>query len=129
MFSALISSTLLLGAISRTSMMFWGFLGLPPRKTLRKPTTRSDNPCDTSFIFFLKMVHLGFNTGSIFTQLAKKYHPDTNPDDPGAKEKFAKLAEAYEVRNINIRFSSKCLELHFSGLIWFHLNFFFCCIK
>lgn len=36
----------------------------------------------------------------IFTQLAKKYHPDTNPDDPEAKEKFAKLAEAYEVRKV-----------------------------
>ncbi|KAM4584731.1 dnaJ homolog subfamily A member 3, mitochondrial-like [Odontesthes bonariensis] len=32
-----------------------------------------------------------------YYQLAKKYHPDTNPDDPGAKEKFSKLAEAYEV--------------------------------
>ncbi|XP_051979563.1 dnaJ heat shock protein family (Hsp40) member A3b isoform X1 [Xyrauchen texanus] len=31
-----------------------------------------------------------------YYQLAKKYHPDTNPDDPQAKEKFAKLAEAYE---------------------------------
>ncbi|XP_016105894.1 dnaJ homolog subfamily A member 3, mitochondrial-like [Sinocyclocheilus grahami] len=31
-----------------------------------------------------------------YYQLAKKYHPDTNPDDPDAKEKFAKLAEAYE---------------------------------
>ncbi|XDV22191.1 hypothetical protein PO909_027141 [Leuciscus waleckii] len=31
-----------------------------------------------------------------YYQLAKKYHPDTNPDDPEAKEKFAKLAEAYE---------------------------------
>ena len=30
--------------------------------------------------------------------MAKKYHPDTNSDDPGAKEKFAKLAEAYKVR-------------------------------
>lgn len=30
-------------------------------------------------------------------QLAKKYHPDTNKDDPKAKEKFAQLAEAYEV--------------------------------
>lgn len=29
--------------------------------------------------------------------MAKKYHPDTNQDDPQAKEKFAKLAEAYEV--------------------------------
>lgn len=33
-------------------------------------------------------------------QLAKKYHPDTNPDDPEAKEKFAKLAEAYEVQTL-----------------------------
>ncbi|XP_061686914.1 dnaJ homolog subfamily A member 3, mitochondrial-like [Syngnathoides biaculeatus] len=32
-----------------------------------------------------------------YYQLAKKYHPDTNPDDPEAKGKFAKLAEAYEV--------------------------------
>ncbi|XP_057181807.1 dnaJ heat shock protein family (Hsp40) member A3b isoform X2 [Triplophysa rosa] len=31
-----------------------------------------------------------------YYQLAKKYHPDTNPDDPQAKEKFAQLAEAYE---------------------------------
>uniref|UniRef100_A0A673KZ28 DnaJ homolog subfamily A member 3, mitochondrial n=1 Tax=Sinocyclocheilus rhinocerous TaxID=307959 RepID=A0A673KZ28_9TELE len=31
-----------------------------------------------------------------YYQLAKKYHPDTNPDGPDAKEKFAKLAEAYE---------------------------------
>ena len=30
-------------------------------------------------------------------KMAKKYHPDTNPDDPGSKEKFTKLAEAYEV--------------------------------
>ncbi|KAH0632107.1 hypothetical protein JD844_020170 [Phrynosoma platyrhinos] len=32
-----------------------------------------------------------------YYQLAKKYHPDTNKDDPKAKEKFAQLAEAYEV--------------------------------
>lgn len=32
-----------------------------------------------------------------FFQMAKKYHPDTNKDDPQAKEKFAQLAEAYEV--------------------------------
>ncbi|KAK1886048.1 DnaJ like subfamily A member 3 mitochondrial [Dissostichus eleginoides] len=30
-------------------------------------------------------------------KLAKKFHPDTNPDDPESKEKFAKLADAYEV--------------------------------
>ncbi|XP_068455686.1 dnaJ homolog subfamily A member 3, mitochondrial-like isoform X2 [Clinocottus analis] len=32
-----------------------------------------------------------------YYQLAKKFHPDTNPEDPDAKEKFALLAEAYEV--------------------------------
>ncbi|XP_034640627.1 dnaJ homolog subfamily A member 3, mitochondrial isoform X3 [Trachemys scripta elegans] len=31
-----------------------------------------------------------------YYQLAKKYHPDTNKDDPKAKEKFSQLAEAYE---------------------------------
>ncbi|XP_054615301.1 dnaJ heat shock protein family (Hsp40) member A3a isoform X1 [Dunckerocampus dactyliophorus] len=32
-----------------------------------------------------------------YYQLAKKYHPDANKDDQQAKEKFAQLAEAYEV--------------------------------
>ncbi|XP_013865538.1 dnaJ heat shock protein family (Hsp40) member A3a [Austrofundulus limnaeus] len=32
-----------------------------------------------------------------YYQMAKKYHPDSNKDDPQAKEKFAQLAEAYEV--------------------------------
>ena len=32
-----------------------------------------------------------------YRQLAKKYHPDLNKDDPGAAEKFKEVAEAYEV--------------------------------
>uniref|UniRef100_A0A4W3IBW1 DnaJ homolog subfamily A member 3, mitochondrial n=1 Tax=Callorhinchus milii TaxID=7868 RepID=A0A4W3IBW1_CALMI len=32
-----------------------------------------------------------------YYQLAKKYHPDTNKEDPKAKEKFSLVAEAYEV--------------------------------
>lgn len=36
------------------------------------------------------------------TQMAKKYHPDTNKDDPQAKEKFAQLAEAYEVCSLSL---------------------------
>jgi len=55
----------------------------------------------------------------IFTQLAKKYHPDTNPDDPEAKEKFAKLAEAYEVRKVSCLF----LILHYI-IIWVKLSLF-----
>lgn len=32
-----------------------------------------------------------------FRQLAKKYHPDQNKDDPKAQEKFAEVNQAYEV--------------------------------
>ncbi|KAF7656219.1 hypothetical protein LDENG_00044750, partial [Lucifuga dentata] len=38
-----------------------------------------------------------------YYQLAKKYHPDTNPEDPEAKEKFASLAEAYEVLSDEVK--------------------------
>ncbi|XP_076137181.1 dnaJ heat shock protein family (Hsp40) member A3b [Alosa pseudoharengus] len=38
-----------------------------------------------------------------YYQMAKKYHPDTNPDDPQAKEKFAKCAEAYEVLSDEVK--------------------------
>jgi len=32
-----------------------------------------------------------------YLQLAKKYHPDTNTDDPNAEQKFKELSEAYDV--------------------------------
>ncbi len=32
-----------------------------------------------------------------FRSLARKYHPDTNPDNPEAEEQFKKISEAYEV--------------------------------
>jgi DnaJ-class molecular chaperone len=32
-----------------------------------------------------------------FRKLAKKYHPDTNADDPKAKDKFAEVNSAYEI--------------------------------
>ena len=32
-----------------------------------------------------------------YRTLARKYHPDLNPDDPHAKEKFQKLQEAFDV--------------------------------
>src|SRR5690606_26251450 len=34
---------------------------------------------------------------SAFRKLAKKYHPDQNPDDPKAKDSFAEINQAYEV--------------------------------
>ncbi len=32
-----------------------------------------------------------------FRKLARKYHPDMNPEDPNAEEKFKEVAEAFEV--------------------------------
>ncbi len=32
-----------------------------------------------------------------FRKLAKKYHPDQNPDDPKAKERFAAASQAYDI--------------------------------
>lgn len=34
---------------------------------------------------------------SAYRKLAKKYHPDQRPDDPGAKERFAEIGQAYEL--------------------------------
>ncbi|MBE7184874.1 MAG: J domain-containing protein [Methylobacterium mesophilicum] len=34
---------------------------------------------------------------SAFRKLAKKYHPDSNPDDPKAKDRFASINQAYEI--------------------------------
>ncbi len=34
---------------------------------------------------------------SAFRKLAKKYHPDQNPDDPAAKDMFSKVSQAYEI--------------------------------
>jgi DnaJ-class molecular chaperone len=34
---------------------------------------------------------------SAFRRLAKKYHPDQNPDDPKAKDLFAEINQAYEI--------------------------------
>ena len=32
-----------------------------------------------------------------FRKLARKYHPDVNPDDPSAEQRFKEVNEAYEV--------------------------------
>ena len=34
---------------------------------------------------------------SAYRKLARKYHPDVNPNDKAAEEKFKDISEAYEV--------------------------------
>lgn len=33
----------------------------------------------------------------VYRQLARQHHPDANPDDPGAEERFKEVSLAYEV--------------------------------
>lgn len=47
-----------------------------------------------------------------YYQLAKKYHPDTNKNDPDAPKKFQEVSEAYEVR------STDTIELKIKMLIF-----------
>lgn len=35
-----------------------------------------------------------------YYQLAKKFHPDVNKNDPTAEKKFTEVSEAYEVRDL-----------------------------
>jgi len=38
-----------------------------------------------------------------YRRLAKKYHPDLNPDNPEAEEKFKNIAKAYEILSDTIK--------------------------
>ncbi|KAK9458248.1 hypothetical protein V1511DRAFT_520047 [Dipodascopsis uninucleata] len=58
---------------------------------------------------------------SAYRQLSKKYHPDKNPGDKAAEEKFVEIAEAYEVlndkekRDIYDRYGSEGLDQQARG--------------
>ncbi|XP_057698946.1 dnaJ homolog subfamily A member 3, mitochondrial-like isoform X2 [Corythoichthys intestinalis] len=73
-----------------------------PNRCLRT-STRCANKQDLYEVLGVARTASQKDIKKAYYQLAKKYHPDTNPDDPEAKEKFAKLAEAYEVLSDEVK--------------------------
>ena len=45
-----------------------------------------------------------------YRKIAIKYHPDRNPDDPKAEEKFKEAAEAYSVLNDCLLYTSDAAD-------------------
>lgn len=80
---------------------FYQILGVPRTATQKeiKKAYYQVCPCRTHIGTLHWFSDCPFVVDSVFVvpQMAKKYHPDTNKEDPQAKEKFAQLAEAYEV--------------------------------
>lgn len=56
-----------------------------------------------------------------YYQLAKKYHPDTNKNDPNAARKFQEVSEAYEVSTISSFYDRSNMCFH-----WHPLSIFRC---
>lgn len=57
-----------------------------------------------------------------FRALAKKYHPDMNPDNPQAEEKFREINEAYEILSDETKRSRLDRELAEAKNSGFHEN-------
>ena len=49
-----------------------------------------------------------------YRKLAMKYHPDKNPDNPSAEEKFRDISDAYEVRTSTL---NGCIRVWSRGLV------------
>ncbi|XP_068606904.1 dnaJ homolog subfamily A member 3, mitochondrial-like [Brachionichthys hirsutus] len=74
-----------------------------PSRALHSSSSRFGNQQDFYRVLGVSRDASQRDIKKAYYQLAKKFHPDTNPDDPGAKEKFSHLAEAYEVLSDEVK--------------------------
>lgn len=51
----------------------------------------------------------------VYRILAKKYHPDTNPNNPEADRKFKEIGEAYEILGDQVKRAEYDKSLHGAG--------------
>lgn len=69
--------------------------------------------CDLLYALSLQRILHSYLLAEVIdylVQLAKKYHPDANKNNPSAKRKFQEIREAYEV--------CRCYWLSFSHLVF-----------
>lgn len=95
-----LSSTWMAQAIEMSNMNHWYWfillnLAVGAHRTISTSATLSQK--DYYKILGVAKNCAGKDIKKAYYQLAKKYHPDTNKDDPNASKKFQEVSEAYEI--------------------------------